>query len=270
MSDPDDSAASLTVVGCGIRPGLHTTSEARARLARADKVLYLLAEDAPTTWLHTLNASAESLAPLYRLDRPRAEIYEDIVETILRWVRKDLDVCVAFYGHPGVFDDTGREAVRRAREEGYRARMLPGISAADCLFVDLGVDPADGLQMFDATDVLVHGRTPDVTVQMILWQISVIGGTRTTGTVDRSGLEVLSDRLAELYTGDHEVVVYEASPFPAGEPTIERCAVRDLAGANVSGLATLYVPPRSEPSPSPSARQRRASAPEAFRRTAPG
>lgn len=250
-SDGDRRAGSLTVVGCGIRPGLHTTSEARARLESAGKVLYLLAEDAPTTWLHTLNASAESLAPLYLLDRPRTEVYEDIVSTILSWVRKDLDVCVAFYGHPGVFDDTGHEAVRRAREEGYSAKMLPGISAADCLFVDLGVDPGDGLQMFDATDFLLHRRTPDVTVPMVLWQMSVIGVTRTTGTVDRSGLEVLSDRLAELYGPDHEVVVYEASPFPVGEPMIERCAVRSLADANVTGLSTLYVPLRSKPSRDP-------------------
>jgi hypothetical protein len=247
-----DRTGSLTIVGCGIRPGLQTTSEARSRLERADKVLYLLAEDVPTDWLHRLNASAESLAPLYRLDRPNAEVYEDIASTILAWVRRGLDVCVAFYGHPGVFDETSHEAIRRARAEGFRARMLPGISAEDCLYVDLGVDPGrDGCQTFDATDFLVYGRTPDVSVPLVLWQISVIGGTRTTGTVSRAGLRVLSERLEELYGPEHEVVVYEASPFPVGGPMIERCAVRDLADANVTGLSSLYVPPRSRPTRDP-------------------
>jgi len=249
VSAPEgDRAGSLTIVGCGIRPGLHTTSESRVRLERADKVLYLLAEPAPTTWLHRLNASAESLAPLYRLDRPHAEVYEDVISSMLAWVRRGLDVCVAFYGHPGVFDETSHEAVRRARAEGFRARMLPGISAEDCLYVDLGVDPGrQGCQSFDATDFLVFGRAPDVSVPLVLWQLGVIGGTRTTGTVSRSGLRILSERLGELYGPDHEVVVYEASPFPAGRPMVERCPVRRLADASVTGLSTLYVPPTSDP-----------------------
>jgi hypothetical protein len=36
--------------------------------------------------------------------------------------------------------------------------MLPAISAEDCLFADLGVDPADhGCPSYEATDFLVHG-----------------------------------------------------------------------------------------------------------------
>jgi hypothetical protein len=55
---------------------------------------------------------------------------------------------------------------------------------------------------------------------------------------------VLGERLEELYGAEHELVVYEATPFPAGRPMIERCAVRELADAGVTGLSTLYVPPK--------------------------
>ncbi len=79
---------------------------------------------------------------------------------------------------------------------------------------------------------------------LILWQISVIGDTRTGGTVNRDGLRVLAERLAALYGEDHQVIVYEASPFPVGRPLIEPCAVRALPDAGVTGLSTLYVPPR--------------------------
>ncbi|MGA9160390.1 MAG: SAM-dependent methyltransferase [Actinomycetota bacterium] len=244
MAEPERGAGSLTVVGAGIRPGLHTTREAIARIRGADKVLYLLAEVAPVRWLEELNPSAESLEDLYRAGRPYAEVYDEIVSTIMDHVRRGLDVCVVFYGHPGVFDRTSYDAVARARAEGFAARILPGITAEDCLYADLELDPgATGCQSFDATDFLVHRRRPDVTVPLILWQVGVIGGQRTTDEVSLSGLQVLAERLEELYGPEHEAIVYEATPFPAGRPLIERTEVADLADAGVTGLATLYVPP---------------------------
>ena len=245
MAEPDRRLGSLTVVGAGIRPGLHTTREAIARIRGADKVLYLLAEVAPVRWLEELNPSAESLEDLYRAGRPYAEVYEDIVSTIMDHVRRELAVCVVFYGHPGVFDRTSHEAVARARAEGFAARILPGITAEDCLYADLELDPGEtGCQSFDATDFLVRRRRPDVTVPLILWQVGVIGGDRTTtDQVSRLGLRVLAERLAELYGPEHEAIVYEATPYPVGRPLIERTAVADLADADVGGLATLYVPP---------------------------
>jgi hypothetical protein len=244
-AEPDQPSGSLTVAGAGIRPGLHATRESIARIRSADKVLYLLAEITPITWLEELNPSAEPLDDLYRADRPFAEVYEDIVGRILDHVRKPQEVCVVFYGHPSVFDRTSHDAVRRARAEGFEARILPGITAEDCLYVDLELDPgAAGWQSFDATDFLVRRRAPDPAVPLILWQVGVVGGTRTTGEVRRLGLSVLGERLEELYGAEHELVVYEATPFPVGRPMVERCAVRELADAGVTGLSTLYVPPK--------------------------
>jgi hypothetical protein len=244
-SEPERAPGSLTVVGAGIRPGVHTTREAIARIQDADKVLYLLAEITPVRWLDELNPSAEPLDDLYRPERPFDEVYEDIVGAIMAHVRKPQDVCVVFYGHPSVFDRTSHDAVNRARAEGFPARILPGISAEDCLYVDLEFDPgAGGMQSFDATDFLVRRRTPDTTVPVILWQVGIVGGLRTTGEVRRVGLEVLAERLTELYGAEHELVVYEATPFPVGRPMIERCAVTDLADAGVTGLSTVFVPPK--------------------------
>ena len=257
-------AGSLVVVGTGIRAGLHLTQETRAHIEDADDVLYLLAEVAPTEWIRRLNPSAESLLPLYRLDRDREDVYEEIVETTLTRVRAGRDVCLVTYGHPAVFDDASQESVRRAIAEGYEARLLPAVSALDCLFVDLEVDPgAHGLQLHDATDFLIHRRTPDVTVPLVLWQVSVIGRTRASDTVNREGLAILAERLAELYGHDHEVVVYEASPFPVGGPLIERVALDRLPDAGVTGLCSLYVPPVSTATPDPAIRDRVAASGDA-------
>ena len=171
-----------------------------------------------------------------------------MVEEILSWVRQDLDVCTAFYGHPGVFVGPSHEAIRRARAEGYPARMLPAISAEDCLFADLGVDPGEvGCQSFEATDFLLRERAADPSVPLVLWQISVIGEHETNAETNRAGLRVLAERLAETYGAGHQAVLYEASPFPVGGPLVEPVRLGDLPEAEVTPLATLYVPP-AEPS----------------------
>jgi uncharacterized protein YabN with tetrapyrrole methylase and pyrophosphatase domain len=246
---------SLVVVGTGIRPG-HLTQETRKQIERADEVLYLLAELAPTSWIHQLNPSAESMIEIYGPGRDQREVYEELVERVLGRVRQGKNVCMVTYGHPAVLDDSCHEAVRRARAEGYSAHLLPAVSALDCLLADLGVDPGrDGLQLFEATDFLLHRRTLDVSVPLVLWQISVVGETRTTGSVNREGLSLLADRIEELYGADHEVVIYEATPFSVGRPTIERTSVRELASAPIEGLSTLFVPALSKPEPDPAAHE---------------
>jgi hypothetical protein len=87
-----------------------------------------------------------------------------------------LEVCVVFYGHPGVFVQPAHEAIRVARLEGFTARMLPGISAEDCLFADIEVDPGVyACQSFEATDFLVRKRKFDPRSPLVLWQIGSIG-----------------------------------------------------------------------------------------------
>lgn len=248
----ESRTGSLTVVGSGIRPGLQLTQEARVRIERADIVLHLLAEVGPHLWLEQLNPKTEALDPLYTAGRPHEDVYEGLVEAMLERVRSGEHVCTITYGNPAVFDQSSHEAVRRARAEGFPAQILPAISAMDCLFVDLELDPGkQGLQCFDATDFLALRKEPDTTVPLVLWQISVVGDTVTSGTVNRDGLGLLAERLAELYGEDHEVVVYEATPFPVGRPLIERCPVSALPDAEVTGLATLVVPPSAEATPDP-------------------
>jgi uncharacterized protein YabN with tetrapyrrole methylase and pyrophosphatase domain len=245
----DSGRGSLSVVGTGIRFGIQTTDEARDRIERAGKVLYMFADQAPISWIERLNPSAESLYRFYAAGKPRRETYHEMVEEILTWVRKGLDVCVALYGHPGVFVTPSHEAVRRAREEGFKAVMLPGISAEDCLYADLGVDPGEGCQSYEATEFLLFKRSFDTGAALILWQVDGVGERGGAVAPNLRGLQVLAERLEERYGPDHKVVLYEASPYPVGDPSIERVSLRDLPSAVPTPMATLYVPPSTRPRP---------------------
>lgn len=240
------AAGALTVVGTGIRFALHLTPEARAAAESADELLYVATDPYSAAWIETLNGNAQSLNGLYRNGRRRAEIYEEMVETILEPVRVGKLVCAAFYGHPGVFVRASNEAIRIAREEGHEARMLPAVSAEDCLFADLGVDPARfGCVSYDATDFLLHRRLVDTSAALVLWQIGVIGEESYVPRPNAENLAVLGDYLLEHYPGEHEVTLYEASPYPIYEARVQTLALDRLATAEVSPAATLYVPPGS-------------------------
>ncbi len=237
----------LTLVGTGFMVAGQVTQQALTCIERAEKLFHLTADPVTAVWLEGLNASAESLHDAYAVGRPRMDSYLEMVERMLAPVRQGLEVCAAFYGHPGVFVFAGHEAIRRAKSDGYEASMLPGISAADCLFADLGVDPADGCQMYEATSFLYRKRRFDPTAPLILWQIGLIAFASVLATKsawNREGLGVLSEVLLRDYPPDHEVVVYEAARLPVFRPKILRLPLRELPKADVTSVSTLFVPPR--------------------------
>ena len=195
-------------------------------------------------WLEGLNANARSLADLYAPGRARAETYAAMTDEILVGVRSGKAVCAAFYGHPGVFVEPGHAAVRRARAEGFRATMLPAISAEDCLFAELGLDPADGgCQSYEATTFLIHDLHVEPSATLILWQVGVIGQL-AAGPATPDGLPALVERLERDYPPDHETIVYEASSYAFVAPLVRRVRLSELARAQIPALATLVVPPR--------------------------
>jgi uncharacterized protein YabN with tetrapyrrole methylase and pyrophosphatase domain len=174
-----------------------------------------------------------------------------MVERVLGAVRAGKDVCFVSYGHPGVFGDPMHAAVRQARAEGYDAHMLPAISSEDCLFADLGIDPASaGCQTFEATDFLIYGRAFDPHAALILLQIGVIAESTHKDRAELwnpAGLRVLTEKLLERYPPDHVVTVYEAPTYAVCEPSMQRIELDRLSEASITAISTLYVPPKGPP-----------------------
>jgi len=180
-----------------------------------------------------------------------------MVDEILSTVRRGGQVCVAFYGHPGVFVNPSHEAIRRARDEGFDARMVPSVSADACLFADLGVDPSEfGCQSYEATDMLARGLPINPSVALILWQVGVIGNMTYAPEGDLSRIPVLVDYLERFYPADHEIVCYEAALYPVCDPSVERVPLDRLGEVQISPMSTLYVAPAVWRSPDPEMQDR--------------
>ncbi|HEY1648916.1 MAG TPA: SAM-dependent methyltransferase [Terracidiphilus sp.] len=241
----------LIVVGTGICSVGQLTNESIAAMRNADKIFYGVSDPIAESLILQLNPSAESVLKFYVDGKSRLQTYKDIVDQILESVRGGTRTCAVFYGHPGVFVLPAHRAIRQARSEGYEARMLPGISAQDCLFADLGVDPADnGCQSYEATDFVLHQRKLDPSSAVILWQISFIGHWifQEAGYTNL-GLPLLLEKLSEYYRPDHGVFIYEAAVFPGCEPVIRPTTLCQLPETPLTSASTLYIPPAHPAAP---------------------
>ncbi len=237
----------MTIVGTGIELVSHITRATEEAIRNADKMYYLVVNAETELWLRSIRNDAISLKACYGVGKERCESYDEMVDIILKSVRQGYSVCAAFYGHPGVFVAPSHEAIAIAKREGFPARMLPSISAEDCLFADLGVDPARGCQSFEATEFLIFKRKFDPSCHLILWQIYVIGcSTFDPGFDPVRGLKSLVDVLMKKYPKSHPITIYEAAQFPGAKFRADMVRLAELPFQAVNRISTLYVPPYPE------------------------
>lgn len=111
---------SLVCIGTGLHLG-QATLEAQRAIEEADEVLYVVPETDTVAWIKKLNPNADTLVRHYKKGKPRRETYDEMTETILAPVREGKKVCVAFYGHPGLFVNASHAAIKIARAEGHEA-----------------------------------------------------------------------------------------------------------------------------------------------------
>ncbi|WP_394221313.1 SAM-dependent methyltransferase [Alteromonas gracilis] len=237
---------SLVVVGTGISVAGQMTIAARSYIENADIVFMGIMNKIGEHVVSNLNPNSISLDDLYKEGKSRALTYTQMADRIVQAVEEGNRVCVAFYGHPGVFVTPSHEAIRRVRELGLDAQMLPGVSAEDCLIADLGIDPSRfGCQSYEATQFLFRDYRIDPHMTQIIWQIG-LAGEATLSVLDashsQSGLAMLADVLGEHYPDDHELIIYEAATLPLCEPRIQKILLCELEHAKPTLISTLVVP----------------------------
>lgn len=240
-----ESSGSLVCVGVGMTLGAHLGPLARSHIEQADVVFVSVYDGIVEQWIGRMNADVRSLQPYYHEGTSRMHSYQQMVAAMLAEVRAGKRVCGAFYGHPGVFACVAHLAIAQARSEGHHAHMEPGVSAEDCLYADLGIDPgAYGCQHYEASQFLFYRRRTDPTAYLVLWQVGIVGDQSmarfSTGAAYR---QVLAEALAADYPPEHELIIYRAVTLPIERPRIERVALMNLPQADIGTTDTLVIPP---------------------------
>ena len=248
-----DKVGSLACVGLGMTLGAHISPRSRSHIEQADVVFAAVSDPLVELWLQQMNPDLRSLQPLYAEGKSRHDTYREMVEVMLAQVRAGKTVCGVFYGHPGVFAQAPHEAIAQARSEGYAAVMEPGISAEDCLYADLGIDPGKtGCQHFEASQLMFYQRRIDPSAVLVLWQAGIAGDRSFRRFATEPAFrQLLVDLLAQDYPLDHPCTVYEAATLPISRPRIETVALRDLPGVALTMASTLVLPPCQPMQPNP-------------------
>ncbi|HGF0738819.1 SAM-dependent methyltransferase [Legionella pneumophila] len=231
----------LIVVGTGIKSISHLTEETKRVIQNADKVLYLVNENNIKQWIQREAKQAESLDPIYFSSDQRIEAYQALTNHIIDEYQKVSVLCVVFYGHPTVFADSALNAVRQIKINGGEAIILPAVSAQDCLFSDLQIDPGNqGCFSIEATELVIFGRHIDIHSHVLLWQVANFG--RTDG-MKSDKLAILKDFLCGYYPADNSICLYEAPSLPTIHPRIEWVPLSSLDQSNINSTTTVYIPP---------------------------
>jgi len=240
---------SIACVGLGMTLGSHLSPLARSHIQQADVVFAALSDAIVEVWLEHMHPDVRSLQPYYGdgKSKSRAVTYREWVEVMMAEVRAGKQVCAVFYGHPGIFAWSPHEVIKVARAEGFRAHMEPGISAEDCLYADLGIDPGRlGCQHYEASQLLFYETPINPGACLVLWQVGLVGDRSmkrfSTGPEYR---QVLVDVLSRDYPLDHEVIIYRGATLPIERPRIRHAALRDLPATDVSSDETVVLRPAS-------------------------
>ena len=228
--------------------GAHITPISRQYIEKADVVFMSVTSHLMEAWIKEMNPDVRNLQQFYSEEYSRNKTYSQMVKAVTTEVKAGKNVCLALYGHPGVFALVAHKAIEGLKKEGFFTKMEPGISAEDCLYADLGIDPGKfGCQQFEATQFMLYSRNVDNSAYLILWQISVAGDlSHTKHSANENYLSILVELLSQWYPLEHEVIVYEAQTLSVNNKRAEMVALQDLSMVALNGHSTLVIPPARE------------------------
>jgi uncharacterized protein YabN with tetrapyrrole methylase and pyrophosphatase domain len=232
---------SLVCVGIGVRLDAHMTPMTDGYIRDSDVVFAVGLDVGARTALTRMHRDVRHLSSASDANSSLVDESYGIAHSLLDEVRSGKKVCAAFYGHPGVFAGAAHIAIHAARKEGFPAHMEPALSAADCLYADLGIDPGRyGCQHYDASQIMFYRRSIDTSAYLILWQV---GAKERRSAPYR---QLLTDVLAREYPLDHNILVYSAPIATDQQFSLDRARIDSLVHLDLHPLATIVIPPAAD------------------------
>ncbi len=238
----------LWIAGLGVRAVNQVTREAECAFRASREVLYLDAGVATKPYLEGLCPQVTALfAQSYSEERPRLNAYEHMAISVIRAALENPPVTFLVHGHPLVAAHAPFLVLEMAKALELSVEILPGLSALDTLLADLRLDPVvHGLQMYEATDLLLRKRPLQNDVPAVIWQIGPLETCLHSQRISRpERFARFIAYLRQFYPAQHQVVAIYCSPHPLMLPAILRFALEDMGqhAEQIHAGFTLYIPP---------------------------
>lgn len=155
-------------------------------------------------------------------------VYEEIAGTLLQEA-SNCSVLYAVPGHPMVAEKTVQLLLEKGPALGIAIKLEGGQSFLDPLFQAVRIDPIEGFQLLDGTDL-----SPDdlhITQHMIIGQV-----------YDAFSASNVKLTLMEKLPDDYEVYIVTAAG--SSQEKVTKCALFELdRQMELSNLTSVYVPP---------------------------
>ena len=241
----------IYIVGLGVLNIDQITRETKRAIRRSNEVLYVDTGVATRTYLESLCPRVTSLFETsYKEYGQRLNAYHHMAARVLDAALDHPPVTFAMHGHPIVGAYAPFLIRDMANLLALEVLVLPGISAMDCLFAELMVDPCvAGMQMYEATDLLLRRRPLQPDVHALIWQIGCVETALHTMRVSKPArFERLRSHLLRFYPPQHVVSAAYSTPHPLMPSTVHRFALQDVcdhAHLLHSGF-TLFIPSAGE------------------------
>jgi uncharacterized protein YabN with tetrapyrrole methylase and pyrophosphatase domain len=201
-------------------------------------------------YIQTLCPRVTDLGHLYEPGRNRLPTYQRMAAAVVSAALAEPPVCLATYGHPWFYCYPTTLISRAAPLLGLHVEVFPGLSALDTLLVDLGIDIASsGIQMYEASDLLLRQRVVQNDMACLIWQPTVVGDpTCPAGPYPVQQFEPLQSYLLRFYPEDHVVQLVTTKTHPLLRSRVQSLRVGDLATTleGLPGVGTLFIPALTE------------------------
>jgi uncharacterized protein YabN with tetrapyrrole methylase and pyrophosphatase domain len=237
----------IAVVGLGIVGAHQITREVDEVLRTCNRTFVIESGYGITEYLESVCPEVESLTSLYEAGKSRLPVYRKMAAHVISAALAEPPVCLAAYGHPWVYCYPTTLIQYAAPLLDLHVEVFPGISSFDTLLVDIGTDLAfDGIQMYEATDLLLRQRPIQDDVTCVIWQATIVGDpTYPEKPLAAKQFEPLQEYLLRTYPGDHEIALVMTKTFPLLRSTVRRFPLKDLAEEleDAPAVGTLYIRP---------------------------
>jgi tetrapyrrole methylase family protein / MazG family protein len=234
----------ILVVGMGPGPVGYLTEEAKEILVGADEIYFRLSGHPVYNWLREQDKQCVSFDSLYTQPNIQYnQVYQTIIKTLIKAADKYGRVVYALPGNPYVFEKTPRRLREAEGGDKVTIKVIAGISFLETLYIDLGYDPEEGLQILNAMGFLVYGDYPFTEeLPLLIGQIGLPGEMNPGGENSNAG--AVHKALLNKFPGNHEVTLIWSTGMPDYKNKIEKFALKDLPEKSgyVKELATLFVP----------------------------
>lgn len=218
----------ITVIGLGAGDLEQLPLGVYRKLKEAQRVAVRTEQHPVIQELRAEGLQMESFDAVYEANDAFEDVYNDIVEKLLA-MSEEGAVTYAVPGHPLVAERTVQLLIEKEREGSVELTIAGGSSFLDPIFTALRIDPIEGFQLLDGTDL----RRDDIHMNehVLIGQV-----------YDAFVASDVKLTLMEKYAEDHPVTIVTAAGSSAEKLTTVALYELDR-NMELNNLTTVYVPP---------------------------